>query len=428
MKSFVFLLAAYAVQLSSVVLGMNDHKSSADPGDLVQVDTDGGTIGVLLDEFAFDANLFQRALDYYTNSVDDNFWDNRVYKQTELTNFRMAFRSSFYPGKKQLFLPWFGGQSVRYDAPARLELVDGHHVVMRKYHMRTYLVGSSGSAQVSDPALKHIGGQVNETYVFPIDPQLIVQRTGYACMDEDQFPYNSVDAEAADIYFDDTCTAGPPETPNSTSTCRFDITGCHCTKGADLDCPAQIEASVGRTLISFIYTRILWDETIATKAEALNVHQVNDQASGADLIGSSYMATKREFIIYRYISNTSCEFLEEDDGCTNAPGWRKLLLFDALSVNIGTKKISIGLVPYVDHRQETFDAAKTHNLYYWDKCHDHPHFSHYALYTVGNNTLRKQGFCIQDTHRIVNSRWSPLHADYDSCQYQGVTNGKFVSE
>ena len=71
--------------------------------------------------------------------------------------------------------------------------IDGHTLLTRTYHMRTYILGLKGTAVTSDPALADIGGSVTETWTMPADPTLILQRTGYACMDEDQFPRNSVD-------------------------------------------------------------------------------------------------------------------------------------------------------------------------------------------------------------------------------------------
>ena len=42
-------------------------------------------------------------------------------------------------------------------------------------------------------------------YIFPVDPELLLHRTGYACVDETDFPLNSVDGENAWQFFDQTC-------------------------------------------------------------------------------------------------------------------------------------------------------------------------------------------------------------------------------
>ena len=56
------------------------------------------------------------------------------------------------------------------------------------------LLSDFESPAVSEPQLRQVGGAWNEPYVLPIDPELLFQRTGYACMDEDSFPFNSVGA------------------------------------------------------------------------------------------------------------------------------------------------------------------------------------------------------------------------------------------
>jgi len=97
--------------------------------------------------------------------------------------------------------------------------------------------------------------------------------------------------------------------------------------------------------------------------------------------------------------------------------------FDAVHVNVGVKNLDIGHISYLKADASSFDPLAFHNLYYWDTCHQHPHFSAYAEYTFGTAPGHKQGFCIQTTGRAVNARWSPLVTDHWDCSNQGINSG-----
>jgi hypothetical protein len=125
------------------------------------------------------------------------------------------------------------------------------------------------------------------------------------------------------------------------------------------------------------------------------------------------------YIAYKYVTPESCTKKE----CVNTAGWRRFLFFDAVHVNVGAKNLDIGVLSYLKQDPTSFDPLAFHNLYIWDTCHQHPHFSAYAEYTFGSIPGRKQGFCIQTTGRYVNARWSPLVTDHWDCSNQGINSG-----
>ena len=68
-------------------------------------------------------------------------------------------------------------------SPATTRIVDGHFLVVRDYSFTTYILGRFGDAVVSDPRLGMIGNSVSEVFTLPVDPELLVQRSGYAWYD-----------------------------------------------------------------------------------------------------------------------------------------------------------------------------------------------------------------------------------------------------
>lgn len=71
---------------------------------------------------------------------------------------------------------------------------------------------------LTEPALSDIGvsgGAVRVT----LEPELLLKRTGYACMDESEFPPNSVDAE--NTFYDHECQAALEEDEVFNSNCHI---------------------------------------------------------------------------------------------------------------------------------------------------------------------------------------------------------------
>ncbi len=66
----------------------------------------------------------------------------------------------------------------------RISFFDGHKALVVDYTFETTMLSDYASVNESETLLTVVGGIATETLVFPVDPELIYQRTGYACMDE----------------------------------------------------------------------------------------------------------------------------------------------------------------------------------------------------------------------------------------------------
>ena len=327
-------------------------------GDIIDIITDPITVGVLLDEFP--NSTFSAAQNFFLNQ-NDSWWVDRARFQLGLTTINLVFRPLFTgdPTQGQLALPQAPSLNITFQGPASLSTINGHSLVTRTYVMNTAMICLKDTAQTSDPALATIGGNVAIPFTLPVDPQLTVQRMGYACMDEGGFPLGSLDSESVRTYFDTTCTSeiDSPFVPGT------GCWQCHCSKTADLSCVDAIHTYVGGTDFNITYTRAPWSESKASYYERKNIYQVDPSASGANLIGKME-GVKHNFVSYRYFEDNSCESQE----CLSGFGWRRIINFDATHVNIGSKDVLIGNVTYTTDQQYTFNPEIQHYLYYWFNC------------------------------------------------------------
>src|SRR5262249_11984843 len=94
---------------------------------------------------------------------------------------------------------------------------DGHDFVAVSYNFTSYLVTDPDSPGTVEPHLRRTRGTRDEPFQPPTDPGLLLQRTGYACMDENEYPLNSVFEENAYYFFDQTCDVEPPTPRPATS-------------------------------------------------------------------------------------------------------------------------------------------------------------------------------------------------------------------
>lgn len=58
------------------------------------------------------------------------------------------------------------------------------------------------------------------------------------------------------------------------------------------------------------------------------------------------------------------------------------------------------------------------NLFYYDSCHEHPHFEAFADFDFGGVAGHKQGFCIMSTGRDVNTRNTSYVTENFTCRNQ----------
>src|SRR5262249_41875101 len=151
---------------------------------------------------------------------------------------------------------------------------------------------------------------------LPIDPELIFQRTGFACVDEQEFPPDSVDSEEMDSFYDHEC-----QVENTLS----NVDQCHLTALPTQSCIEALDGKIGRIDTKIRFERVAWDTNVANKYRVGRITNIN----GADLqlIESEF---HRNRVVYKYIPASSCAVTE---GCVGAPGWRRLLQFSTSDVN-----------------------------------------------------------------------------------------------
>jgi len=369
-------------------------------------------VGVLLNEFP--AETLPR-VKQWVFARNDAYWEEIVRRQLSLTLYKLLYRNLWYgggSGKAALPIPVDQLKITFTSAAQEKNYQQGRNAISRSYSIVGFIVTDVTSAGLSDPMLQNIGGSTVENFQLPLDPYLTFQRTGYACMDEGQFPLDSVDSEGTVYFFDETC--GPEAPYNFDGGCNQ----CHCTVAVDEGCRSVLGKTTGKSSTTLTFTRVAVNMTQVNEIEALVAFPFTTTA-GADMVGS-ISSMNHNYVTYKYLTEDSCEMLECNGG---GFGWRRLLNFDAVHVNTGTKPLEIGFIIYLENDPNSFDPLLFHNLYYWDTCHQHPHFTGYAEYTWGSTLGHKQGFCIMATGREVNARWSPITNANHDCLHQGIQHG-----
>jgi len=376
------------------------------PGALVDLQFNS-TVGVLLDEIP--NNLRQRAVDNIM-ARPDSFWIERALTQTDLTAYRLAFRSFFYQNRGPLPLIPKDQRVVTLTSQPRRVTIQKHDLVIVDYLMSGILLTDSASLSTAEPALDRNNGKWTEPFILPIDPEQLVQRTGYACMDEDQYPKGSIDPESPDSFYDHTCKREAPPS-DSIPMC---LGRCHCSPPYPTDsCKQTLFDKVGYIDTGIVFTRLAWNAAVANRIRALTPW--TPVSGGADVIPVPIPHFK---FLYRYFDESSCARKE----CLRGSGWRRLAMFDGQDLNIGEKPLDIGSVTLTG---PTPTPLAFHNQYVWDPCHGHYHFEHFISYTFNPSTPLgyKQGFCIENVIRVANTEWSPVTNRYSDCSYQGISPG-----
>ncbi|MEM6992615.1 MAG: lysyl oxidase family protein [Myxococcota bacterium] len=111
----------------------------------------------------------------------------------------------------------------------------------------------------------------------------------------------------------------------------------------------------------------------------------------------------------QFIPTDSCTIFE---GCVDAPGNRRLLRFDTVTPNAGSRDLVMGV------------PTNHPDLFVWSECHGHYHFDGYSVYELldGEEVVargHKQAFCLLD--------WEPWAYPNDdnvyTCSNQGISAG-----
>lgn len=383
-----------------------------DPGALIKVSMTS-QVGVVLDELP---PAMRDKVAQNLEAKADAFWVARAKAQANMTRYRLAFRNDYYleGSKAQLPLPPDALWTITFKptaggaGKARRTTIGAHDVVVADYTLDATLLTDAASPAASEPALAKVGGTWDEPFILPLDPELLFQRTGYACMDEGGLPPNSVDSEETAVFYDQECSAEGAASR----------VACHLTSLPHDSCVDALDKSVGKVETQVHFERLAWDSGLAAK---VRFGEVTNQ-SGPDIrVGVHSGLFPAPKVIYRYIPPGDCTLAEK---CVGGPGFRRLLQFSSINWNVGARALDIGAVDYQLSGNGGGDLAK-HHIYEYSACHEHYHFMHYGSFTFGaaGTGSSKRGFCLQSTDRLSNNEESPLNSPYSACSFQGIAAG-----
>lgn len=354
------------------------------------------TVGVLLDEIP--QGPLREAAAAEALSRGPSFWHERAARQVRLTYYRLVYRSYFYDAKGPLPLPpderWI---VLPAGAPRRAQ-GGGHDAVVMDYLFLTYIVSDAASPGIVEPALGVVGGRWDEPFTLPLDPDMLFERTGYACMDEDSYPPSSVFEENTYFFYDDTCEAWMPGSL------------CHITGFPGESCHEALEARTGAVEAEMQFQRVPYNPLLASLMRV--GARTSPDAAALEVMEDGMVREHR--IVYRYFPPGSCE---EDEGVIGQPGWRRLLMFSAAVRNNGGGPIHIGPV------NDPADPWPASHVFEFSACHGHYHFSHYGNFGYSSAPGAKRAFCLMDTGRYHNNEQTSLVPIYGTCQYQGISPG-----
>lgn len=363
------------------------------PGALVGLQMNS-TVGILLDEIPESDR--DRIADQLLDRPAE-YWQDLARQQVLLTYNRLHFRPFFYQMLKwQLPLPPQSLWEINVDTNSlRRETVQNHDYVLIDYNYNSTLLTDQESPAVAEPNLAEIGGTWTEPFVLPLDPTQLLQRTDNACVNEGGFPPESFDSENIFLYYDYSCQAD-----------SAGATGCHRSRLANLSCIEALSLRVGWLETGMQFERLRWNRSLADQVRVGNVLS----ADTPDLsVVTDDLESNR--IVYRYFTPNSCAAQEQ---CITGTGWRRLLMFEATAHNQGAAPLDIGRV---------IVANPLNELFQYNSCHDHFHFTNYGEFQLGeNNQPSKQAFCVESTGRYSNNETSPLTHDY-TCSSQGIQAG-----
>lgn len=395
--------AGIVVVIILAVFTFSNESPGAEPGALIKVQL-SSQVGVVLDEIPESER--NRAVDYLS-SKSIEFWEGRAADQIRLMSYRLVFRDAFYEesdGKGALPLPPEEIWNIQVDSPPHRMTIQDHDLVLVNYTFTSTILTDELSPAESEPNLGTIGGRWEEPFVLPIDPALVFQRTGFACMDENQFPPRSVDAEEVDTFYDQETEVED----------ELSIEGYHVTVMPDQSCMEALDSYIGKIEANLTFERLPWDSDMANHVRLGDISNF----AGPDLkVEDSVFRTHR--VVYRFIEPDSCAIAENSVG---SAGWRRVLQFSAADRNVGAETLEIGDIDYYIRGNET--ELSNLGIYEYSLCHNHYHFKHYGSFTFGDEpTNHKMGFCLQSTNRFSNNEASPLTNRYSGCDFQGIEAG-----
>jgi hypothetical protein len=381
-----------------------ESAASAD-GSLIKMEM-SSQVGVLLDEIPAGAQRDAAAAEALAKP--SSFWIERAKRQVRLTYYRLVFRGLYYNsdwsnnGKSYgpLPLPDKAIWNVKLTGKARRATIgtgaEKHDVILIDYSWDSMIVADTVSPGKVDPNLGAVGGVATEAFTFPIDPDLIVERTRNACIDEEEYPPGSYFEENSWYFYDDTCTAGS--------------NWCHLSEPANDSCVNAVRKTIGASAATMKFTRLAYDRATADK---YRIGVITNQ-NGADLEVIVPAMEEERRVVQRYFAPGACEL---EEGVISKLGWRRLIMFSAVVQNNGTERIHIGKV------SDPNNPWVKSNVFEFSQCHGHYHFSHYGNFEYNGAPGSKRAFCLEDTNRFHNDESTSLLAEHQSCDFQGMTPG-----
>jgi Lysyl oxidase len=372
---------------------------STPPGALIRMDMNT-TVGVQLDDIP-NGPQREAAADWALAQGDD-FWVQRATTQVNLTYYRLVFRSFYYtapPTRGALPLPPHAVWKFQVlDDPHRTQ-IGSHDYVAVTYHFRTYLVTDPASPGASEPALAPLGGTWDEPFDLPADPELVMQRTGYACLDEAGFPPNSAFEESVYYFYDQTCQVETPAT-----------SACHITQFPTESCTDALQHRVGLVQPNMHFTRVAYNAELASDFRQGTISNPN----GPNLAAIQEALQSENRFVYRFFTPDSCDI---KFGTISQPGWRRLLTFSTNTRNDGTQPIHIGDLT------DPNNPWRLSNVFEFGNCDNEWDFNFYVNFAYNTARGVKRAFCIEDTNRYHNDESTPLAGTYQSCNFQGISAG-----
>ncbi|KAF0406841.1 hypothetical protein F8M41_008822 [Gigaspora margarita] len=244
-------------------------------------------IGVLLDDFSENFGMREKVANYYLGKNAD-FWTKKAQMQTIFTEYRQAYRTFYYSDKKQLTIPPDEVWNFNLSKARRTKIGD-HDYIAVDVDFYSVLVTDAKTINRSEPALNVIGGKWSDNWVLPVDPEFLLQRTGYACLDENSYPKHTVESENVWAYYDDTCKAEQPQPVYDPSEIR-----CHYSEYPAISCVDALNQNVGSINVTITWHRIPFNENIANKYRF-----GNHTSTLPDLVGVKKNLLEQTRVAYR---------------------------------------------------------------------------------------------------------------------------------
>jgi hypothetical protein len=374
-----------------------------DPGALVEVSF-SSTTGVLLEDIPAGPARERAAARLVGASPE--YWQARIHRQVDALGYHLNHRrrgSSPGIAKDSLPLPPRDAWNITVE-PAGRTTIDGHDYVAVTYSFATTLLGPRDAPGKSDPILAELGGVLEEAVSLPADPEHLLERTGFACMNESEAAPSSIDSENARWFFDHTCTGGTTGTASGEGE-----QDCHGSRIVDVDCIVALRSLVGAVDVGLRFERVVWN---AARASSVRTGEQIQDVVQLRAVASS-LADRR--IVSRYFSTDSCAIA---DGCVQAPGWRRLLQLTSTVQNIGARAASLGEAGPGSFLSEGHVVSTS-------TCGQEQQVRRYGRFVVTTGDTEREAqrsSCMTSTTRSFNNEDTPFAHPY-SCAVQGIAPG-----